>query len=347
MNIQTNIPLKDITTMKIGGPASYVADVASGEELRQIYLNSRKMGEPAYVIGSGSNLIAPDEGFSGVIIHNLIKGIDVLEDNKDLTTFRVGGGEIWDEFVAMTVERGLMGIEAMSGIPGTVGAAPVQNIGAYGQELADTFVSLEAYDTYNDKFVELKWDDCGFSYRHSIFRGEAAGRYIIAFVTITVYKRAPQPPFYASLQLFFDSNNITEYTVQRVRDAVLSIRADKLPDPKVIANSGSFFKNPIVEDWQVTELRTNYPDVPTYQVDEKHFKIPAGWLIENVDLKGKVLHGMKVHEGNAVVLINESATGYADLAAARTEVIAAVRDKFQIIIEQEPLELSATSVNKF
>lgn len=333
--------------MKIGGPASYVADVASGEELRQIYLNARKMGEPAYVIGGGSNLIAPDEGFSGVIIHNQIKGIDVLNDNKDLTTFRVGGGEIWDEFVAMTVERGLLGIEAMSGIPGTVGAAPVQNIGAYGQELADTFVSLEAYDTFNDRFVELKWDDCGFSYRNSIFRGEAAGRYIIAFVTITLYKRAPEPPFYASLQTYFDDNNISEYTVQRVREAVLSIRAGKLPDPKIYANSGSFFKNPIVEDWQVTELRNNYPDVPTYQVDEKHFKIPAGWLIEAADLKGKVLHGIKVHDGNAVVLINESANGYADLAAARTEVIATVRDKFQIMIEQEPLELTITPVSKF
>ena len=325
--------------MRIGGPASYVADFSSKDELIQLYTNMKKMNQTGYVIGKGSNLIAHDEGYNGVIIRNQIKGIEVIGDDSESTTIRAGGGEVWDDLVEFTVGRELMGMEALSGIPGTVGAAPVQNIGAYGQELADTFVSLEAYDTISNRFVELSWEDCDFSYRHSIFRGSEAGRYIIITITVKLYKRIPEPPFYSSLQRYFDENHVTTYTVKIVRDAVIQIRASKLPDPQLIANSGSFFKNPIVEDWKKDELLKTYQEMPSYQVDEKHYKIPAGWLIENAELKGEVLSGMKVHVDNAVVLINQSATGYSDLASAREEIISTVRDKFQIALEQEPLEL--------
>lgn len=342
MNVQTNIPLSQLTTMKIGGPASYVADFTSKDELIQLYANMKKLGQAGYVIGKGSNLIAHDEGYRGVIIRNLMKGINILADDSESTTVRAAGGEIWDDLVEFAVNHELLGIEALSGIPGTVGAAPVQNIGAYGQELADTFVSLEAYDTATDRYVELSWEDCDFSYRHSIFRGSEAGRYIIITITLKLYKRVPEPPFYSSLQRYFDEKQVTSYTVKIVRDAVLQIRASKLPDPQLLPNSGSFFKNPIVEDWKKDELLKTYEEMPSYQVDDKHYKIPAGWLIENVDLKGEVISGMKIHDDNAVVLINKSATGYNDLSAAREEIISAVRDKFQISLEQEPLELMST-----
>jgi UDP-N-acetylmuramate dehydrogenase len=328
--------------MKLGGKANYVADVTSREELQQLYQNTKKLGQPIYVIGGGSNLIARDEGFPGIIIHNKIMGIDIVSDDKSAPVISAGAGEIWDDLVAMTVQRGWSGVEALSGIPGTVGAAPVQNIGAYGQELADTFVSLEAYDTVNDTFVELTWDDCEFSYRHSIFRGNSAGRYIIISVTLKLAYLEPQAPFYDSLQKYFDELGTTTYTVQNVRDGVLTIRRNKLPDPTQLPNSGSFFKNAIVESWKIDDLHKTYPDMPAFPVDDDHQKIPAGWLIENAELKGEVLHGIKVHEGNAVVLINESATSYADLAAAREEIIGAVRDKFQVMLEQEPLELNPT-----
>lgn len=326
--------------MKIGGIASYVADATSREELQQLYKNAKKIQQSAYIIGGGSNLIAHDEGFGGVIIRNMIKGIEVVADDEDSTTIRAASGEIWDDLVALSVDRNLLGIEAMSGIPGTVGAAPVQNIGAYGQELADTFVSLEAYDIERDQFVELTWEDCGFSYRNSIFRSSAAGQYAIVSVTLKLFKRTPQPPFYSSLQSYLDENNAKDsYTVQDIRDAVITIRLTKLPDPKLLPNSGSFFKNAIIESWQRDNLLEKYGDIPSFKVDESHFKIPAGWLIENVDLKGEVLHGIKVHSDNAVVLINDSATGYGDLVAARDQIISAVRDKFQIVLEQEPVEL--------
>ena len=343
MNVQTNIPLSTLTTMKLGGNANYVADVTTKDELQQIYNNSKKINQPVYVIGGGSNLIAHDEGFPGLIIHNKIMGITVTSDNAESTTITTGAGENWDGLVKYTIDLGLQGIEAMSGIPGTVGASPVQNIGAYGQELADTFISLEAYDTLNDTFVTLSWEDCGFSYRHSIFRGESQGRYIIASVTLTLYKKPPEAPFYDALEKYFTEQQIDSATatVQIVRDAVLKIRSNKLPDPTQVPNTGSFFKNAIVENWKAEDIAKTYDTLKTYPVDDGHMKIPAGWLIEACDLKGQELHGMRVHDGNAVVLVNESATSYSDLAAARDEIIGAVRDKFQIVLEQEPLELDS------
>ena len=345
VDIQINIPLSTLTTMRIGGKANYVATVTSVEELQQLYQNSKNLGQPVYVIGGGSNLIAHDEGFPGTIILNRIKGIEILDDNPSTTTIAAGGGEIWDSLVKYTVDLELQGIEAMSGIPGTVGAAPVQNIGAYGQELADTFISCEAYDTVTDSIVTLKWEDCGFSYRNSIFRGAVAGRYIITRVTLTLNKKHPEPPFYDALEKYFEARQIGTMaaTVQVVRDAVLDIRADKLPDPDKLPNAGSFFKNSIVEKWKADDLLKTYVDMPSYPVDDDHVKIPSGWLIQTCDLKGQVLHGMKVHDGNAVVLVNESARSYADLAAAREEIIGAVRNKFQIELEQEPLELAPTA----
>lgn len=331
-----------MTTMRIGGNANYVAHVTNTSELQQLYRQGKRLSQSLYVIGGGSNLIAHDEGFAGVIVHNQIMGIEIMDDNPSSTTIAAGAGESWDMLVKFSVDKNLRGIEAMSGIPGTVGAAPVQNIGAYGQELADTFVSLEAYDSKTDSFVTLSWEDCGFSYRNSIFRSTATGRYVITRVTLTLNKKRPEPPFYAALEKYLESRRIdaNAVTVQIIRDAVLDIRRTKLPDPAKLPNSGSFFKNAIVEKWKADDLAKTYSDMPTFPVDDDHVKIPSGWLIEMSDLKGQVFQGIKVHEGNAVVLVNESARSYADLAAARDNITGKVRDKFQILLEQEPLELS-------
>lgn len=341
VKIETNIPLSHLTTMRIGGIAHCVIHVTSNKELRDVYEHYKKDGAPIYVIGGGSNLIAHDEGFAGVIVKNEIMGIEVLENTPKTTTIKANSGESWDELVKFSVDKQLSGIEAMSGIPGSVGAAPVQNIGAYGQELGDTFVSLEAYDTQSKNFVTLSREDCEFSYRHSIFRGKASGRYIITAVTFMLSKNKPQPPFYDSLQKYLESNNIdmTNLTVQSIRDAVLHIRSVKLPDPAKLPNSGSFFKNVIIENWKANEIREKHSDFPSFVVDNGHVKIPAGWLIERAGLKGQLLHGIKVHKENAVVLINESASSYADLDAARTDIIEEVKSVFDIQLEQEPLEI--------
>jgi len=339
MEIHTNIPLKNFTTMKLGGPARFMTEVRTVEEAVAVYRNAHAKNLPTFILGGGSNIIASDEGYAGIIIRVRIPGFDIIADDLNSTTIKIGAGENWDEVVKRTVDMNLSGVEAMSMIPGTSGAAPVQNVGAYGQEIADTLVSLEAYDSQTDAMVTLQNAACGFAYRDSIFRGDQKGRYVITSITVKLSKSQPSPPFYDALQSYFDAHGITFFTQQTVRDAVIAIRTEKLPDPTVTPNTGSFFKNAIVEGWQLDELRQSHPDIKAFDMGNGTFKIPTGWLIEHTGLKGKVLHGMRVHDKNTLVLINESATGYADLALARDEIIGAVRDTFRIQIEQEPLEL--------
>jgi UDP-N-acetylmuramate dehydrogenase len=339
MEIHTNIPLKNYTTMRLGGNARFMTEVHTPEEVANVYRNAKSQNLPIFVLGGGSNVIVHDEGFAGIVVRNRIPGFEIVDDQASTTTLRIGAGENWDEVVERTVDMNLNGIEAMSAIPGTAGAAPIQNVGAYGQEIADTLISLEAYDSETDSFVILQNADCGFSYRHSIFRGDAAGRYVVTSITLQLYKAAPQPPFYKAIEDYFTANNITMFTPQIIRDTVIKIRMDKLPDPKITPNTGSFFKNALIEGWQLAELKNEYPDIPSYDMPDGNFKIPTGWLIEQTGLKGKTLHGMRVHDKNALVLINESATCYRDLADARDEISGAVRDKFRITIEQEPLEI--------
>ncbi|MDN5274935.1 MAG: murB [Candidatus Saccharibacteria bacterium] len=339
MDIHTNIPLKNYTTMRLGGNARFMTEVHTPQEVADVCRNAHAQSLPIFILGGGSNVIVRDEGFAGIVVRNRLTGFDIVSEEPSQTTIKIGAGENWDEVVKRTVDMNLSGIEAMSAIPGTAGAAPVQNVGAYGQEIADTLISLDAYDIQTDRFVTLQASDCGFSYRQSIFRSTSAERYVITSITLRLYKAAPQPPFYKDVQDYFDTNSITIFTPQAIRDAVIIIRTNKLPDPAVTPNTGSFFRNAVIEDWQLADLRKQYPDIPTYDMPDGRFKVPTGWLIEQTGFKGKTLHGMRVHDKNALVLINESAQSYADLAAARNEIIGAVRDQFRITIEQEPLEI--------
>ena len=341
MDIHTNVSLKTLTTMKLGGPAKYFAEAHTLQELHDLCIDAQTKNVPVFVIGGGSNLVAHDEGYSGLILRIKIPGFEVVANDLNSTTIKIGAGEIWDDVVKRTVEMNLSGIEAMSAIPGSAGAAPVQNIGAYGQEISETLVSLEAYDTQSRSLVTLQNAECEFSYRHSTFRGNQQGRYIITSITLKLSKNQPSPPFYDSLQRYFDEHSITVFTHQTVRDAVVAIRADKLPDPAVRPSAGSFFKNAIIEGWQLTSLREQYPDIKAYEMGNNTFKVYTGWLIEKAGFKGQTLHGIHVNDKNALVLINESASSYADLAAARDEITGKVRDMFQILIEQEPLEIPA------
>lgn len=337
MDVHTSIPLKNYTTMRLGGPARFMSDLHSVEEIAPACKNAISQNIPIFVLGGGSNVLARDEGYAGLILRNRIPGFEVIAEDSGSTTIKAGAGESWDEVVRRSVEMGLSGIEALSAIPGTAGAAPVQNIGAYGQEVSETLISLEAYDTVADQHITLQNADCNFSYRNSIFRSTATGRYIITSITLRLSKNAPQPPFYKAVQDYFDTNGITFFTPQIIRDAVIAIRSEKLPDPSEKPNAGSFFKNAIVEDWQLTDLQKNYPDVPTYELPDGRYKVPSGWLIEQAGFKGRLIHGIRVHDKNALVLINESAASYAQLEEASGEIMGAVRDTFRITIEQEPL----------
>lgn len=325
--------------MRLGGDARFLAQATTVDDVRTIYTNAEKQGLSIFVLGGGSNVIARDEGYNGIVLLNQIKGFEVASDDKDIVTLKIGAGEIWDDVVKKSVEMRLTGIEAMSGIPGTAGAAPVQNIGAYGQELSDTFVELEAFDSKTKEIVTLDDEACEFSYRHSIFRGKDRGRYCILTITLKLYRGILRPPYYPALQKYFEQLRIKPLVSQDIRDAVLAIRTDKLPNPAERPNTGSFFKNSLIEPWQLEQLRQEYPDMPCYDMPGNVCKVPTGWLIDRAGLRGKMLRGMRVHDKNALVLINESATSYADLAAAREEIIQTVYDKFHIKIEQEPLEI--------
>ncbi len=345
MDAHTNTPLSNYTTMRLGGVAKYFIDVETIDDIDRVVRQAHDQKIPMYVLGGGSNTIARDEGFDGVVIRNRLMGFEVVADENFTTTIRVGAGEDWDETVKKTVDMNLSGIEALSGIPGTVGASPVQNIGAYGQEVGDVIVNVEAYDTTTQQVVSLTPEDCNFTYRHSIFRGEAYERYIITAVSMELRKAAQEPPFYDALQRYFDEHGITEYSPKTIREGVLAIRFDKLPDPSTHPNSGSFFKNALIETWLLNDLKNTYPDMPSYDMPNDLHKVPTGWLIEKCGFKGQVLHGMRVHDKNALVLINESATSYSDLEAAMQEIIAKVQDTFRITIEREPLLLASPSSN--
>ena len=340
MDVMTNISLKQYTTMKLGGEARYMATADSASDVVSLYRNARKENLPIFVLGGGSNVITHDEVFEGIVLLNKIKGFEIISENDETTDVKIGAGEVWDEVVEKAIGLGLQGIEAMSGIPGTAGAAPVQNVGAYGQEIADTLISLEAYDSKTDTIVTISAGECDFSYRNSIFRDKEKGRYCILNITLRLNKAEPKPPYYASLQKYIDENDIREVNLSVIRVAVLNIRSEKLPDPAELPSAGSFFKNALVEKWKLEELQKEYSDIPNYAMSDGRYKIPTGWLIDKAGLRGYRSHGMRVYEKNALVLVNDSATGYDDLAAIREEIVQIVFDKFGIKIEQEPLELS-------
>jgi UDP-N-acetylmuramate dehydrogenase len=337
MQIQSDVPLKEFTTMRLGGPARHLVIVNSRDELVQSVAWAEERGLPVFLLGDGSNIIIRDNGFDGLIIVNRIMGFDATEDDPDHVTLKVGAGENWDEVVRRSVDMGLSGIEALSYIPGTAGATPVQNVGAYGQEIADTFVELEAYDMLTHGFVRMRRDECGFSYRNSIFKNPQNRRYVIVSVTLRLGREPLSPPFYESLQKHFDEHGVhSGFTPQTVRDAVIAIRTEKLPDPKVIANTGSFFKNPIIPREIFENMKQQVPDLKHFDMPDGRVKLAAGWLIDQAGLKGYSAHGMKVYDKNALVFVNESAESYRDLATFKNEITEKVREKFGVTLEQEP-----------
>ena len=339
MNIRENVPISELTTMRLGGNARYVIEVEEDKDLAEAYHFATEKGLPTYVLGGGSNVIGRDGGFNGVILVNKLRGIYVIDSDKDTIRLCAKSGELLDDFVDYSVklfdgeQYGFSGIEALSKIPGTVGAAPVQNVGAYGQEIKQVLHHVCVYDYKDNCFKKMMADELNLGYRRSIFNTEAVGRYFITSVTVELHKNWMKPPFYNSLQAYFDERNITEYSPAAVRAAVSEIRANKLPDPAEYASSGSFFKNVYLNEEQTKEAEAK--GIPVWDGG----KVPSGWLIEHADLKGKVFNGMKVCDTAALVLINESAKSYADLAKGRQAVIDAVREKFGLTLEQEPMEL--------
>jgi UDP-N-acetylmuramate dehydrogenase len=338
MNALENVSLANHSTMGLGGTASYVAEVTSKEDVRKAVEWAKSYDLPMLMIGSGSNIVWKDEGFQGLLIVNSIKGFTLDEVDPSTVYLKVGAGEMWDSVVERTVESGLTGVEALSLIPGRAGATPVQNVGAYGQEISDTLTTVEAYDSQTDKFVVIPAYDCAFGYRTSRFKSTDKGRFFITSITLQLSKGNPSPPFYAALANYLEQKKITEYTPAVIRKAVIDIRNSKLPDPARFKNTGSFFSNPIVPETDIIDLMDKYPGMPHWPAGEGQSKLSAAWLIENAGFKAMHdgMTGMSCWPMQPLVLVNEHAKSTADLLAFRDRIITEVKNKFGVTLTQEP-----------
>ena len=338
MFMQENVALAGYSTMGLGGSAAYLTEIESRQELLEAYLWTKKQKLPVIVIGSGSNIVWNDVLFNGLVIVNKIPGYEVQTIDDQNVFITLGAGEVWDSVVARSVEAGLTGIEALSLIPGSAGATPIQNVGAYGQEISQTLATVEAYDTKEEKFVTLAGIDCNFSYRNSRFKSDDRGRFLITGLTLQLTKGNPLPPFYGAVQSYFDEHQVTQPTPKLLRQAVIDIRTAKLPDPATVKNTGSFFANPIINAAQFNDLNDPSQPIPSWPVAGGKVKLSAAWLIEQAGFKD--IHdqetGMTTWPKQPLVLVNETAKSTEDLLKFKQKIVTAVEAKFGITLVQEP-----------
>lgn len=324
--------------MRLGGPAAHLVEIHTYDDLYAAVKWAKKQGLPMIMIGGGSNIVWSDKGFSGLVMVNKLRGFDVIEQPDDSTIVNAAAGELWDSVVERTVAMGLSGIEALSLIPGTAGATPVQNVGAYGQEIANTLVSVEAYDNESGKLVTIPGTECDFSYRNSRFKSADRDRFFITAITLKLTRTNPRPPFYTSLQSYLDKIEISEFTPQVIRDAVIAIRTAKLPDPAKVANNGSFFANPIVSSHTFDEIHREHPHAVHWDMKNGAVKLSAAWLIERAGFRS--IHdletGMATWAPQPLVLVNEHAQSTADLIKFRDKILDKVNAMFHVKLEQEP-----------
>lgn len=346
MHIKENISLKAYSTMRLGGSAKYLSEVHDKQELTQLLVWAKDINMPLIMIGEGSNIIWTNAGYDGLVMVNRISGFKVQKLDEKRARFTFGSGEPWDKVVEKTVNMGYSGLEQLSFIPGTVGGTPVQNVGAYGQEIKDVLVDVEAYDNQLGTFVYLHNDECAFGYRTSRFKASDKGRFFITAITVELSRQPLRPPFYAALQQYFDEHAITDFSPASVRRAVIAIRTSKLPDPNETANNGSFFGNPIISSEQFSKLRQQYPDIPNWKVPNGRRKLSAAWLVEQAGYEKGYRDdetGMGLWGKQALVVVNNDARSADDIQIFKKKIVQAVEAKFDITLEQEPETIPSPS----
>lgn len=287
-----------------------------------------------FVLGGGSNILFT-QNVPQWVIRNEIKGVEKIKEDEQHVWIKAGAGEVWHLFVLYCVDHGYAGIENLSLIPGTVGAAPIQNIGAYGIEVKNVIESVRFFNIETSTFETYSNTDCQFGYRDSIFKRLLKNRIVI---TSVIFKLNKQPVFntsYGNIQQELDAKGIKELSIKAISDAVISIRSSKLPDPKIIGNAGSFFKNPEISTDQFNAIKTDYPNIPGYKINDHTIKVPAGWMIEQCGWKGFRENDYGVHQHQALVLVNYSKARGAQIAALSDKIITSVHDKFGIDLERE------------
>ncbi len=333
-----NISLKEYNTFGLEAKARYFVSVSDYDALKSV-VKSFDPGENRHlIIGGGSNLLFTKD-FDGWILHSDIKGIEVTEETDEYVFVKAGSGENWSDFVDYTVEQGWGGLENLSLIPGTVGAAPVQNIGAYGLEQKEVFVHLEACNLITGKICHFNKLECDFGYRNSIFKGAEKGKWFVLNVTYRLEKHPRLRLDYKPLLELFSNIPKEKITVKAVSNAVKSIRRSKLPEPKELGNAGSFFKNPVILPGIFSLLQQQFPEMPFYALENGLVKIPAGWLIEQAGWKGKRMGHAGVHDRQALVIVNYGGATGKEILALAEAVQKEVLRKFNIALEPEVLIL--------
>ena len=331
MNIEENISLKNYNTFGISVNAKRFISVDSVYQLQQLL----KIEKDLFLISGGSNMLLTKD-IEKLVVHLDIKGISIdREDNNDIY-ITVNAGENWHEFVLWCVSNNYGGIENLSLIPGNVGTCPIQNIGAYGVEVKDTITKVEALSIETGKLVQFSNKDCQFGYRNSIFKNSEKGKYIITSVNFKLTKNNHNTNIsYGAIETELTSKEIIKPTLKDISDAVITIRKSKLPDPKEIGNSGSFFKNPVITTSQFLELQKNYPKIPSYKISDLEIKVPAGWLIEQAGFKGKRFDNFGVHEKQALVLVNYGNATGKEIYQLAKKIKETILNKFGICLEIE------------
>ncbi|MFA7252860.1 MAG: UDP-N-acetylmuramate dehydrogenase [Candidatus Paceibacterota bacterium] len=332
LNIQEDVFLKDLTTLRVGGPAKYFVCVKNPEELRQAlsFAKSRKL--PIFVLGGGSNLLISDHGFTGLIIKNEIKGIKFTDQVDDTVHVEVGAGESWDDLVTLSTARKLFGLENLSAIPGTVGGAVVQNAGAYGAELKDSVLSVTGLITNTGKDFTFKNSDCQYSYRNSIFKKNK--KYIIISIVLVLKKKGVANINYADLKgKFAEAKDLTP---TQIREAVVAIRQQKLPDWHKVGTAGSFFMNLIMPEKKFLDLKNKYPDLPGFKNDKGDVKVSLAWVLDKIcHLKGYREGNVGLYEHQALVLINFGGATEKEISDFAKIISAKVKEKINLEIKWE------------
>lgn len=331
MNIQQNISLKSYNTFGISVYAKRFISVTSVYELQQLL----KIEKDVFLISGGSNMLLTKD-IEKLVVHIDIKGISVDQENNDAVYITVNAGENWHEFVLWCVSENYGGLENLSLIPGNVGTCPIQNIGAYGAEVKDTITKVETLNIETGKMVEFSNVACKFGYRNSIFKNDVKGKYIITSVSFQLTKNTHDlNSSYGAIESELASKKIKNPTLRDISEAVIAIRKSKLPDPKEIGNSGSFFKNPIITKTQFLELQKEYPNIPSYIISDTKIKVPAGWLIEQSGFKGKRFGEYGVHEKQALVLVNYGNATGKEIFLLAEKIQTTILTKFGISLEIE------------
>ena len=333
MDIQRNVSLKDYNTFGLDVKAAALVEFHTEEELLKL-LQNPEVQKKHLILGGGSNVLLSRD-FEGVILLNRIKGIEVQEENEDEVIVRFGAGENWHESVLHCIDQGWAGIENLSLIPGNIGAAPMQNIGAYGVELVQVFHSLRAINRETGEIREFNEKACEFGYRSSIFKTRLKEVFVIVSVDLILQKKAELNTSYGAIREELENRGIKDPSIRDVSEAVIAIRRSKLPDPAQIGNAGSFFKNPVITLGHFLTIRMRHPNIPSYQVGKGEVKIPAGWLIEQCGWKGKDLGGYGVHDKQALVLVNRGGGSGEAFHKLSLNIQESVYQKFHISLERE------------